>query len=121
VLAALGARRLGGALSERLLLTGAELDAADAERWGILTELFDTVDPAAALLAWYERRLRPLSAFALRQATVAARRASGFLDELDRALTASEKLYVEKVLTSHDGNEGVEAFLAKRPPQWRNR
>lgn len=121
VLAAIGARRLGGALSERLLLTGAELEAADAERWGVLTALFDAgVDPAAALLAWYERRLQPLSAFALRQATAAARRASGFLDELDRALAASEKLYVEEVLASHDGNEGVEAFLAKRPPQWRN-
>jgi enoyl-CoA hydratase/carnithine racemase len=29
-------------------------------------------------------------------------------------------LYQTAVLESHDGNEGIEAFLARRAPAWRN-
>ncbi len=122
VLAAAGARRFGGLVSERLLLTGETLSAEEAGRLGFLTALFAAgEDPWEGLLAWYEKRLRPLSAYALRQATAAARSASGWLDELDRALDAAEKLYLERLLPSHDGNEGIEAFLEKRQPVWKDR
>ncbi len=121
VLAAIGARRLGGITAERLLLTGETLNAEEAHRVGLLSALFAAdEDPEAALLAWYREHLEPLSAFALRQATQAARAGSGWLDDLDRALAATERLYLEQILPSHDGNEGVEAFLAKRPPRWRH-
>jgi cyclohexa-1,5-dienecarbonyl-CoA hydratase len=122
VLAAAGARRFGGLVSERLILTGETLGAEEADRLGFLTGLFAAgEDPWEGLLAWYGKRLRPLSAFTLRQATEAARAASGWLGELDRALDAAEKLYVERLLPSHDGNEGIEAFLAKRRPVWQDR
>jgi cyclohexa-1,5-dienecarbonyl-CoA hydratase len=122
LLASLGPHRLGGLVAERLLLTGGPLDAAEAGRLGLLTALFDAADGAEeALLAWYRRTLRPLSAFALRQATRAVRESSGLLTALDEGLAAAERLYVEKVITSHDGNEGIEAFLAKRQPVWRDR
>ncbi len=121
VLAAIGAQRLGGLAAERLLLTGETLGAGEAHRLGLLAALIAAEDdPRDFLLAWYRKRLEPLSAFALRQATTAARRASGFLDHLDRALAAAEELYLGKLLPSHDGNEGIEAFLEKRRPDWRN-
>ncbi len=119
VLAAIGAQRLGGLASERLLLTGETLGAEEAERLGLLAALIAAEeDPTQALLAWYRKRLEPLSAYALRQAIAASRRASGFLDQLDRALAAAEELYLGKLLPSHDGNEGIEAFLEKRRPAW---
>lgn len=120
VLAAVGARRFGGAVAERLLLTGETVDAGEAWRLGIVTEVFEEDDPREALLAWYREALRPLSAFALRQGTRALRRATGFLDELDRNLRATEDQYVREVLESHDGNEGIEAFLERRKPAWRD-
>ncbi len=122
VLAAIGAWRLGASAAERILLTGEPMSAADAWRVGLLTEVFDVEDdPEEALLAWYRETLRPLSAFALRQSTAALRRASGFLDRLDGALEAAEDQYVRELLSSHDGNEGVEAFLERRTPEWRER
>lgn len=120
VLAALGPRRLGDALAERLILTGDELDAAEARRLGLLGAIFDQGDPEEALLAWYRARLRPLSAFALRQATLAIREASGLLAALEAPLQAAEQRYLSKVLASHDGNEGIEAFLERRPPHWKD-
>lgn len=120
LLATLGPHRLGSLVAERLLLTGEALDAAAAERLGLLTGLFDGDDAEAALLDWYRRTLRPLSAHALRQATHAAREASGMLAALERSLAAAERHYVDQVVASHDGNEGIEAFLAKRKPEWRD-
>ncbi len=121
VLAAIGDRRLGGMVSERLLLTGSTMSAEQADRIGLLAALLTAEqDPAEALLAWYQKRLAPLSAFALRQATAAARRASGLLDDLDRNLAAAEQLYLEQLLPSHDGNEGIESFLERRKPVWKD-
>jgi cyclohexa-1,5-dienecarbonyl-CoA hydratase len=122
VLAAIGALRLGGALAERLILTGEELDAAAAERAGLVAAILGPDgDPEELLLAWYRARLRPLSAFALRQAARASRSGSGLLEALGRPLEAVERQYLGEVVASHDGNEGIEAFLARRPPVWRDR
>jgi cyclohexa-1,5-dienecarbonyl-CoA hydratase len=118
VLAAAGAHRLPGALAERLLLTGDEIDAAAAERAGLVTAIFDTADPENALMEWYRSRLAPLSAFALRQATAAFRHNSGLLHALHADLPAVERRYLEEIVASHDGNEGIEAFIARRPPVW---
>jgi cyclohexa-1,5-dienecarbonyl-CoA hydratase len=116
VLAVLGPRRLGAPLAERMLLTGEEAGAESLARTGFVTSLLDDgADPEAAVLAWYREKLGALSAFALRQASRAARSGS---DDLGELLSAAERHYVRTVLESHDGNEGIEAFLARRPPVW---
>jgi cyclohexa-1,5-dienecarbonyl-CoA hydratase len=118
VLAAVGAHRLPGALAERLLLTGEEITATELGGAGQLTAIFDGPDPEAALLGWYRTHLAPLSAFALRQATAASRASSGLVRALHETLPAIERQYLERVVASHDGNEGIAAFLERRAPQW---
>jgi enoyl-CoA hydratase/carnithine racemase len=39
----------------------------------------------------------------------------------DAALKRSEEIYCRELLRTEDVEEGVQAFLAKRPPQWRHR
>lgn len=122
VFAVLGAERLGAATAERLVLTGDALPAPRAAELGWLTALLPAEgDPEEALLDWYRDKLAPLSGFALRQATRALRTASGKLTALDAALDAAERLYLDEVVPSHDGNEGIEAFLERRSPDWRDR
>lgn len=120
VLAAIGAQRLGSALSERLLLTGATIDAAAAERAGLVSAVFSGGNAEEELVEWYRKNIRPLSAFALRQVTRASRIGSGLLAALEAPLAAIERQYVEKVLESHDGNEGIAAFLERRKPVWKD-
>lgn len=119
VLCAIGHQRLGGPLADRMILTGAALDAERAAACGLVTERVPpNVDAEAWLLGWFDRELAPLSAFSLREATWAARRGSGILERLGAPLDALEARYLERLLPSHDGNEGIEAFLAKRAPAW---
>ncbi len=117
VLAALGPWRLGGALSDRLVLTGETISGSQAHGYGF-AQLLSGFDD---LIAWYRSGPAKLSALALRIAGEATRLGAGAGAILDERLAAMEKLYLERVLPSHDGNEGIEAFLARRPPRWEDR
>ena len=117
VLAAIGPLRLGQALSERLLLTGATLSAAEAVQSGFA----QAASSDDEVLTFFRTHLSPLSAFALRQGVRASRRGSGLLAALDGPLAALEQQYLAEVVPSHDGVEGIAAFLARRTPVWADR
>ena len=120
VLAALGPLRLGTGMAERLLLTGSDLSAERALQLGFVTELFDDdVEGAEAAKAWYEKELAPLSALALRQAVKVVRRP--IVEQLAQPLQQAEEQYVGELLESADANEGIEAFIARRKPEWQDR
>jgi len=119
VLAAIGPLRLGAPLAERLVFTGATIDAAAAEKAGLVATVFSG-NPEEELLEWYRKNLRPLSAFSIRQATRVARIGSGIIAALGPALDKCERQYVEEVLASHDGNEGITAFIERRKPIWKD-
>jgi len=119
VLAVAGPVRLGSALAERLLLTGDEIDARTAEAAHFVTAIFEG-DAEAAFLGWYRAHLAPLSAFAIREGVRAARSGSALLAALGEPLDRAERQYVDHILASHDGNEGIEAFLSRRQPEWKD-
>jgi cyclohexa-1,5-dienecarbonyl-CoA hydratase len=114
VLAALGPMRLGAAWTDRLALTGGALDAQTALGLGFVTDCISEIED---VVRWFDKTLAPLSAHALRVAAQAVRRGAGSRTD---AIADLEKLYLSRTVTSFDGNEGIEAFLAKRPPQWRD-
>jgi cyclohexa-1,5-dienecarbonyl-CoA hydratase len=120
VLAAIGAQRLGAPLMERLIMTGATIDAAAAEKAGLVSAVFAGGNPEEELLDWYRKNLMPLSAFAIRQANRVARLGSGMIAALQAPLTAIERQYLDEVLASHDGNEGISAFIERRKPVWKD-
>ena len=116
VLAALGPWRLGGALSDRLLLTGEPLTAAAAHACGFSAKVLDGADPFAQFTDWYRKGPLRISAAALRTAASAVR--AGTESLLGARLDELEQLYRDRVLGSHDGNEGIEAFIERRAPVW---
>ena len=120
VLAAIGAYRLGGPLAERLVMTGDSIDAAAAEKAGLVSSIFTGDNPEEELMEWYRKNLRPLSAFAIRQSNRVARIGSGLLEALQAPLDKIEKQYVNELLASNDGNEGITAFIERRKPVWKD-
>jgi cyclohexa-1,5-dienecarbonyl-CoA hydratase len=121
VLAVVGPHRMPAAAAERLVLTGDEVDAATGAMLGFVTSVLGKEqDVVAAVLDWYRQKLRPLSAFSIRQATLALREGSPLLLSLGTALDLAEKRYVSHLLPSHDANEGIAAFLARRAPTWKD-
>jgi cyclohexa-1,5-dienecarbonyl-CoA hydratase len=109
-----GRMRRGGA--EDLLLSGRSIGAEEALRLGLVDEVAE--DPGQAALDYARKHLLPRSASSLRQAVRAAR--AGFNRKFRLELSEIERMYREDLMTTSDAVEGLQAFLEKRPPQWRN-
>jgi cyclohexa-1,5-dienecarbonyl-CoA hydratase len=108
---------IGPQRSLDLLLSGRSITGLEAAAMGIAREA--VADPEHAALAYFEEHLRTKSASSLRYALKAAR-----LDYVARVrdkIRAVERLYLEELMATHDAVAGLEAFTAKRPPQWLHR
>ena len=106
--------RVNAAAAEDLLLSGRSVGAEEARAMGLVHAIAD--DPAAAALAWFDAHLAGKSAASLRYALRAAR--LGRIDAIRAGLAAVEKLYLQGLMNTRDANEGLAAFLARRPPAW---
>ena len=106
--------RVNAAVAEDLLLSGRSVGAAEAKELGLVHTVAD--DPVAAALAWFDAHLAGKSAASLRFALKAARHAR--IDAVRAGLAAVEKLYLQGLMNTRDANEGLAAFLARRPPVW---
>jgi cyclohexa-1,5-dienecarbonyl-CoA hydratase len=109
--------RVSQPAAEDLLFSGRSIDAQEARRIGLAFEVAD--DPAAAALAYFDAHLLPKSAAALACAVAAAR--APMIADVRRRLSEVEALYLERLMRTHDANEGLAAFLAKRKPVWEHR
>jgi len=109
--------RIGQARAEDLLYSGRSIDAPTAQSWGLVNAVAD--DPVAAALGYYEQHLAGKSAAALTYAVHAAR--NGFAELARARLDEVEELYLERLMETHDANEGLRAFMEKREPKWEHR
>ena len=109
--------RIGRAQAEDLLLSGRGVDAAEARDMGLVTSV--AADPEAAALAWFRQHLAGKSGAALRHAVRAAR--LDFVERVRARLARVEALYLDDLMATRDAVEGLEAFLARRPPRWEHR
>jgi len=118
VAAVLLPRVVGEKRARELLLTGELIEAAEASRIGLVSHV---VQPEQLRQKTDEllSRLRELSAPALehtRRALDAARGLS-FADALARV----ENIYLNELMKTEDAREGVQAFMEKRKPAWRDK
>lgn len=108
---------VGKAKAMDMILTGRTMDAAEAERAGLVArvvpvaELLDTAIAAAEAIAG----MAPMAATAAKELVDAS-----FELPLDQGILLERRLF-QLLAASDDKAEGMAAFMEKRAPQWQGR
>jgi enoyl-CoA hydratase/carnithine racemase len=108
-------RAVGRKRAMQMLLTGEPIDAATALDWGLVNRVVPDEELEGAVVELVE-------AIARSSAYTVATGKHAFYFQIDRseddAYEQSELVMTENAL-AHDAQEGMTAFLEKRPPVWR--
>jgi enoyl-CoA hydratase len=110
-------RYIGLRKTKELLLTGKLLSGKEAEAWGI-ANLSAPSERLDEVVAEFVAPLLDKSSFTMRITKLAANRG---LDGDTETLIALESMTCNVAHQSEDAREGVQAFLEKREPVWKNR
>jgi enoyl-CoA hydratase/carnithine racemase len=110
---------VGVAYTKQLFLTGRNLDAAHAERIGLVNEVVadGEVESAALVLASEIAANAPLSMRGNKQAIETLARFPRLTEEQERELVDLRR----SCFASEDFREGIRAFSERRAPRWRGR
>lgn len=101
-----------------MILTGRRFSAGEAQAMGLINRVFPEAELPAGLQALVDELLGK-SAAVQRLALKGLREIA--LQGFAAALKRSEQIYCDELLRTEDVAEGVQAFLQKRPPDWRHR
>jgi len=111
-------RMIGPKKAMELVLTGQVVSAAEAKEMGLVNQVVPPQELEAATSELVSQLTR-LSAVSLKQTRRAA--LIGLGQDEEQRLASIERIYLEEMMTSHDAEEGLKAFLEKRKPEWKNR
>jgi enoyl-CoA hydratase len=110
-------RAVGKAKAMDMILTGRMIDAAEAERAGLVARVVPAAELMTVALAVAEK-IAGLSLPAVMAAKESVNRA--FETPLAEGLRFERRLF-HALFATDDQKEGMAAFIAKRPPKFRNR
>jgi cyclohexa-1,5-dienecarbonyl-CoA hydratase len=111
--------KIGYARAEDLLLTGRSISAQEGKQMGLVNEVYpDKGTMEQKVSEWIGQYILPKSAVALRIATKVARKR--FTERLKEDLKYYESVYLNELMRSHDGKEGLNSFLERRKPSWKD-
>lgn len=111
-------RIMGRKSAMDLILSGRIITAAEALQMGLVNRVVKDEDLEKETDAFVKPYLQ-LSAEVLRQAKKAVM--AGLRDDLEPSLKVIEDIYLDKLMKTHDAQEGLKAFLEKRKPTWKNK
>jgi cyclohexa-1,5-dienecarbonyl-CoA hydratase len=101
-----------------LLLQGETISATEAHRLGLVNHVFP-IDSYDQELSQFLEKFNNLSTVVIHHTKKAIR--LGMVDDFDTQIDRVEEYYLNKLMQTHDANEGLKAFVEKRPPEWENR
>jgi len=110
-------RMIGRKKAMELILLGETISAQEALTLGLINKVVPEVSLQEEVNGWIEK-FKKLSGIVLKltkEATFA-----GLNDDLDKGLKAIEEVYLNRLMKTHDAMEGLQAFLDKRKPTWKD-
>jgi 2-(1,2-epoxy-1,2-dihydrophenyl)acetyl-CoA isomerase len=109
---------IGIRAATHLIFTGQQISATEAHRLGLVTRVVPDCELPAAASGLLEE-LRALSPAVLHLTRRMLRRLHP--NHFTRQLAEVERVYLSKLMKTHDAQEGVRAFLEKTAPVWKGR
>lgn len=111
--------KVGQAFADEIAMTGRSVDAKEAREMGFVNLLCDSGQDAwDQAVEWIQKHILPKSASSLRIANFAVR--TQFFRSIREDLPRMEGLYLKNLMETSDANEGINAFMEKRKPTWKN-
>jgi len=109
---------IGNKKAIELLLLGKIINAEEALKLGLTNHIF----PHESFEQEFTKFIEPLNGLS----TIVMRYSKkAFYDGLgidfETQLNQIEEFYLKELMTTHDANEGLQAFMEKRTPNWQNR
>ncbi len=99
-----------------LILTGDTISAQEAYSLGLVNKVVSEASLAQEVEAFIGK-FSKLSGIVMKLTKEAA--LAGLNDDLDHGLKSIEKIYLDKLMKTHDAMEGLKSFLEKRKPTWK--
>jgi cyclohexa-1,5-dienecarbonyl-CoA hydratase len=118
VAAVLFPRLIGRNRALELLLTGDVIEAAEAKAIGLINKVIPTQNFRGKADEFISK-LTSLSGAVLRLTKRAVDR--GLYMSVNEGITAVEQLYLGELMKTEDAREGLNAFLERRKPIWKNK
>ncbi|MHA2053819.1 MAG: enoyl-CoA hydratase/isomerase family protein [Candidatus Hodarchaeales archaeon] len=109
---------IGSKRSFEFLLQGETIDANEAHKLGIVNHIFPS-ESYEQEFTNFINRFKKLSTVVLQYTKKAIN--LGISSNFESKLDLVEKLYLEDLMSTHDANEGLNAFMEKRKPEWQNK
>ncbi|MGB7574860.1 MAG: enoyl-CoA hydratase-related protein [Thermodesulfobacteriota bacterium] len=110
-------RMMGRKKALELILSGDVISAQEALALGMINKIVPEASFAEEVSRFVEK-FKKLSGTVLKltkEATLA-----GLNDDAERGLKVIEKIYLDRLMKTHDAIEGLKAFLDKRKPTWKD-
>ena len=111
------ARNLARKHALEMLFTGDQIDAATAERWGLVNRVVPLAELDAAVAALARK-------VASHSPAVVKLGKQFFYEQVEKKIVDAYSLASEGMACNmmlEDAAEGIDAFIAKRPPDWKGR
>lgn len=110
--------RCGDVVTSQIVLTGEQSKAEELVQFGLVNHVCSQGKLDDVVNDFFQQQLHPKSASSLRMANKASR--MSVCEHFDTLIPKLERLYLKDLMSTKDANEGIQSFLEKRSPQWKD-